>query len=85
MTTCPRVGAVTYGNQTGAHTWTATYTYPLSKRTLIYGGYMMIDNDKNAAYNFGNNSVPGGCQGNGAACGTANRPQGLGLGMVHFF
>ncbi len=71
-----RVGAVTKGSQTGAHTWQVTYTYPLSKRTLVYGGYIMIDNDANANYNFGNNSVPGLCTGNGAACGDAARPQG---------
>ncbi len=80
-----RVGAVTKGTGTGANTWQLTYTYPLSKRTLVYGGYIMIDNDKNANYNFGNNSVPGLCTGNGAACGDAARPQGAGIGMVHFF
>jgi predicted porin len=80
-----RVGSVTKGSGTGANTWQLTYTYPLSKRTLVYGGYIMIDNDKNANYNFGNNSVPGLCGGNGAACGDAARPQGAGIGMVHFF
>jgi predicted porin len=80
-----RVGAVTKGSDTGAQTWSVTYTYPLSKRTLLYGGYIMIDNDKNANYNFGNNSIPGLCGGNGAACGDAAKPQGLGMGMVHFF
>jgi predicted porin len=85
-----RVGAVTKGSDTGAQTWQVTYTYPLSKRTLIYGGYIMIDNDSYANYNFGNNSVPGLCTPSSAAaaaatCGTAAKPQGAGIGMVHFF
>jgi len=80
-----RVGAVTKGDETGANTWQVSYTYPLSKRTLVYGGYIMIDNDSNANYNFGTNSMPGLCGGNGASCGTAAKPQGLLMGMVHFF
>jgi predicted porin len=80
-----RVGSVTKGSQTGANTWQVSYTYPLSKRTLLYGGYVMIDNDDNANYNFGTSSMPGLCGGNGAACGTAAKPQGLISGIVHFF
>jgi predicted porin len=80
-----RVGAVTKGDQTSANTWQISYTYPLSKRTLIYGGYVMLDNDKNANYNLGTNGPPGLCGGNGAPCGDAARPQGLLLGAVHFF
>jgi predicted porin len=80
-----RVGAVTKGDQTSANTWQVSYTYPLSKRTLIYGGYVMLDNDKNANYNLGTNGPPGLCGGNGAPCGDAARPQGLLAGMVHFF
>jgi predicted porin len=80
-----RIGAVTKGDETGAQQWEISYTYPLSKRTLLYTGYTMIDNDKNGAYNFGVNAIGGVCQGNGAACGDAAKPQGLVLGMVHFF
>ncbi len=43
-----------------------SYTYPLSKRTLLYAGYVMIDNDKNAGYNFHVNQITGVCTGNGA-------------------
>ncbi len=85
VTTCPRVGSVTLGDGTGANTWQVSYTYPLSKRTLVYAGYIMIDNDDNANYNFGTNSMPGLCGGNGASCGTAAKPQGALVGMVHFF
>ena len=84
-TVCPRVGAVTQGPDSGAQQWEISYTYPLSKRTLLYTGYTMIDNDKNGAYNFGVNAITGVCQGNGAACGDSARPQGFVAGMVHFF
>ncbi len=85
ITTCPRVGAETLGSDTGAQMWELTYTYPLSKRTLLYGGYVMIDNKANAGYNFGVNQIAGTCLGNGAACGDSGRPQGIVAGMVHFF
>jgi len=85
VTTCPRVGAVTLGPDTKAQQWEVSYTYPLSKRTLLYTGYTMIDNKKNAAYNFGVNQIAGVCTGNGSACGDAARPQGIVLGIVHFF
>jgi len=85
ITTCPRVGQITQGPDSGAQMWTVSYTYPLSKRTLVYTGYNMISNDKNGAYNFGVNSVGGLCTGNGAACGDAAKPQGFVAGMVHFF
>ena len=85
VTTCPRVGAVTFGSDTKAQQWEVSYTYPLSKRTLLYTGYTMIDNNKNAAYNFGVNQIMGVCTGNGAACGDSARPQAFVLGLVHFF
>jgi predicted porin len=93
ITTCPRVGAVTGGPNSGAQQWEVSYTYPLSKRTLLYTGYTMIDNDNNGAYNFGVNQISGVCTGNvrdaatgnNLGCGDAARPQGFVAGMVHFF
>ena len=79
-----RVGQVTKGNDTGANQWEISYTYPLSKRTLTYVGYVKIDNDSNANYTFNINPYPV-CGGNGASCGSAGKPGGLVLGMVHFF
>jgi predicted porin len=58
-----------------------SYTYPLSKRTQVYAGYVFINNDDNASYSFATN-------GNGAAVGKDGKgidQQGLILGMVHFF
>ncbi len=90
---CPRIGAVTLGDAR-AQMWEVAYTYPLSKRTLLYTGYVMIDNDKNAAYNFDVDALSGMCNvntsqqnitGNAGNCGDAGRPQGLIAGMVHFW
>lgn len=92
LTTCPRVGAVTMGDNTGVNMYELSYTYPLSKRTLMYAGYVMINNDKNAAYNFGVNPIMGVCtgnvfnaQGNNVGCGDSAKPQGITGGIVHFF
>jgi predicted porin len=92
ITTCPRVGAVTIGPDSSAQMWEISYTYPLSKRTLLYTGYVMIDNDANAGYNFNVGAVPGLCggnqrnaAGNNVGCGDAARPQGALAGIVHFF
>ena len=73
------------GSDTRAVQWEISYTYPLSKRSLLYTGYVKIANDNNAAYNFNINpynpvsstdmsyNTPGG------------KPGGFVLGMVHFF
>ena len=92
LTTCPRVGAVTIGPDSSAQMWTVSYTYPLSKRTLLYTGYVMIDNNSNAAYNFNVGAVSGLCGGNlrnasgsNVGCGDSARPQGALAGIVHFW
>jgi predicted porin len=100
---CPRVGAVTLGgnasgitSDSSAQMWTVSYTYPLSKRTLLYAGYVMIDNKNNAGYNFNVGAVSGLCNVNNAQqgvvgpqtasfCGDAARPQSVLAGMVHFW
>jgi predicted porin len=91
--TAPRVGAVTEGPATSVNMYEFSYTYPLSKRTLLYAGYVMIDNQKNGGYNFHVNQIAGVCTGNnaasnlgvGAGCGSADRPQGFALGLVEFW
>ncbi len=50
-----QVGAVRKGENTGAQQWEVSYTYALSKRTLMYAGYVQIANKSNGAYNFGVN------------------------------
>ena len=80
-----RVGGLVKGENTKAAQWEISYTYPLSKRTLLYTGYVKIANKDNAAYNFNINpynpvsstdqsyNTPGG------------KPGGFVLGAVHFF
>jgi predicted porin len=71
-----RVGAVTKGGDTGVNQWEISYTYPLSKRTLTYVGYVQIDNDKNANYTFNINPYQ---------VANGGKPQGFVVGAVHFF
>ena len=86
-----RIGGVTKGPQTKSQQWEATYTYPLSKRTQVYAGYVKLQNDRNAAYSFNINSYTIGtnCNGSGSAadlaCGSNGKPGGLVLGMIHLF
>lgn len=45
------------GGDTGAQQFEVSYTYDLSKRTAVYGGYVRINNDNNANYTFNINPV----------------------------
>jgi len=71
-----RVAGLAKGPDTGSRQWEISYTYPLSKRTLLYGGYVRIDNDANASYTFANNPYP-------VAIG--GKPSGFIAGLVQFF
>jgi predicted porin len=73
-----RVGGLAAGGSTGSDTYEISYTYPLSKRTLTYAGYVRIDNDSKAAYQFNINPYV-----NVSPIGA--KPQGVILGVVHFF
>jgi predicted porin len=71
-----QVGALAKGPGTASEQWELSYTYNLSLRSLLYVGYVRINNRANAAYTFNINdyaTVPGG------------KPSGLALGMAHFF
>jgi predicted porin len=54
----------------------ATYSYSLSPRTLLYGGYVRIHNDAKAIYTFNIN---------GYSIAPGAKPTGIVLGIVHFF
>ena len=75
-----RVGGLAKGADTASNMWELSYTYPLSKRTQMYAGYVKLDNKANASYSFNINSYTIG-QNNG----TYGKPGGLVLGMIHFF
>jgi predicted porin len=71
-----QVGGLTKGPGSGADQWEISYSYSLSLRTLLYAGYVQVNNRANAAYGFNINpysTVPGA------------RLPGIVLGMAHFF
>jgi predicted porin len=70
------VGMVTRGPDTGCDQWEVSYTYALSLRTLLYAGYVRLNNAANAFYTFNINEYP-------IATGAA--PSGIVFGMTHFF
>jgi predicted porin len=83
-----RVGGLTKGSQTGSDQWEISYTYPLSKRTQVYAGYVKLQNDARAAYSFNINgyTINTTCL-TDTVCpnGSNGKPGGLVLGMIHLF
>ena len=71
-----RVAGLAKGSDTSSNQWEVSYTYPFSKRTQVYAGYVKIDNDSNASYTFNINSYP---------IGVGGKPGGLVFGMIHLF
>ena len=71
-----RVGGLAKGSDSSASMYEISYTYPLSKRTVVYAGYVKIENDSNASYNFGVNNYPTAIGG---------KPGGFILGASHSF
>src|ERR1700681_1889107 len=71
-----QVGALAKGPGTASEQWELSYTYNLSLRSLIYVGYVRINNHANAAYTFNINDYP---------IAPGGKPSGLALGMAHFF
>ena len=83
-----RVGGLTKGSQTGSDQWEISYTYPLSKRTQVYAGYVKLENDSRAAYTFNINgyTINTTCLTDTVCPNGANgKPGGLVLGMIHLF
>jgi predicted porin len=71
-----RVAGLAKGDQTDSQQWEISYTYPLSKRTLTYAGYVKINNSENASYTFNINPY---------TTAIGGKPGGFVLGAVHFF
>ena len=83
-----RVGGLTKGSQTGSDQWELSYTYPLSKRTQVYAGYVKLQNDARAAYTFNINAytINTTCvTDSNCPNGPNGKPGGLVLGMIHLF
>jgi predicted porin len=70
------IGALVKGPDTSSQQWELSYSYNLSLRTMLYAGWVRIDNRPNAAYTFNINPYP-------VAPGA--RPSGIVLGIAHFF
>ena len=79
-----RIGGLAKGENTGSRQWELSYTYVMSERTLVYAGYVKIQNETNASYTFNSNLYPISCSGAfpNSDCG---KPAGFVLGMAHFF
>jgi predicted porin len=77
------VGGLVKGESTGSTQWEASYTYVLSARTWLYGGYVKINNQSNAGYTFDSNLYPVFC--NTYPNGGCGKPGGFVAGAVHFF
>lgn len=80
-----RVGGVTNGGSDNAQQYSISYTYPLSKRTLLYAGYVGINNDDNASYTFNINPYNTTTVGNNLFGPIGGNLNGFVLGTVHFF
>jgi len=79
------VGYVVHGSDTGTKQWEITYSYSLSPRTLLYTGYVKIDNDHYNPTTFNINSYAiSTCAWGSENC-SNGKPAGFVLGMVHFF
>jgi len=70
------IGGLVKGPDSKSAQWEATYSYSLSPRTLLYTGYVRLNNQANARYQFNINGYP---------IAPGGKPAGLGFGMVHFF
>ncbi|HEY2864908.1 MAG TPA: porin [Casimicrobiaceae bacterium] len=70
------IGALIKGPETASEQWELSYSYSLSLRTMVYAGWVKIDNRANAAYTFNINPYP-------VAPGA--RPSGIVFGIAHFF
>jgi predicted porin len=70
------IGGLTKGPDSASDQWELSYSYPLSLRTLLYAGYVRINNRANASYGFNINDY---------STAVGARPTGYLAGMVHFF
>jgi predicted porin len=71
-----RVAGLARGGGTESNQYEISYTYPFSKRTQVYAGYVRLDNGSNAQYLFNINSYP---------IAPGGKPQGFVMGMIHLF
>ncbi|HEX4883183.1 MAG TPA: porin [Casimicrobiaceae bacterium] len=73
-----RIGGLTGGDDSAAWQYSLSYSHALSPRTILYAGFVGLDNERNASYTFAINPY------------TEDSPTGLKLrgvvlGAIHFF
>jgi predicted porin len=71
-----RVAGLARGDGTSSQQVEVSYTYPFSKRTQVYAGYVKLINENQAVYQFNINPYP---------IAVGGKPQGLVFGMIHLF
>jgi len=70
------IGGLTKGPDSASDQWELSYSYPLSLRTLLYAGYVRLNNRANAGYGFNINDY---------STSVGAKPTGYVAGIVHFF
>ncbi|HEX8011891.1 MAG TPA: porin [Casimicrobiaceae bacterium] len=70
------IGGLVKGPDSAADQWEISYSYPLSLRTLLYAGYVRLNNRASASYGFNINDY---------SSAAGSRPTGYVFGMAHFF
>ncbi len=70
------IGGLAKGPDSGSDQWEVSYSYSLSLRTLLYAGYVRLNNGANASYGFNINDYP---------VDRGAKPTGYVLGVTHFF
>jgi len=70
------IGGLTKGAESASEQWELSYSYPLSLRTLLYAGFVKLNNRANARYTFNINDY---------SIAPGARPTGIVFGMAHFF
>jgi len=70
------IGGLTKGADSACDQWEISYSYPLSLRTLLYAGYVRLNNRANASYSFNINDY---------SSASGARPTGYVFGIAHFF
>jgi predicted porin len=82
------VGQLVKGPDTKADQYEISYSYSLSPRTLLYSGYVKINNECNAKYTFNINGYTintAHSVSSGPTVSCNGKPGGLVFGIVHFF
>jgi predicted porin len=70
------VGGLVKGPNSRSDQWEISYSYSLSPRTLLYTGYVRLQNESAAKYTFNINAY---------TIAQGGKPGGLVFGVVHFF